>query len=84
MLPNAEKRLVVLLAIVKKYGIVVDFITHTVRVKYVAPKYRLSPKAHNSKYTEGKFKNAEICFLQHVKKIPPSYCFCHAKVILYI
>lgn len=33
-LPNTEKRLVVLLAIAKKHGIVADFITHTVREKY--------------------------------------------------
>ena len=33
-LPNAEKKLVVHLAIVKKHGIVANFITHTVREKY--------------------------------------------------
>lgn len=33
-LPNSEKKLVVLLSIVKKHSIVEDFITHTVREKY--------------------------------------------------
>lgn len=33
-LPNSEKKLVVLLSLVKKHSIIADFITHTVREKY--------------------------------------------------
>nr|WP_298673226.1 DUF1819 family protein [uncultured Prevotella sp.] len=47
-LPNTEKRLVVLLAVVKKHDIVADFITHTVRDKFYHFDLTLSYSDFNS------------------------------------
>ena len=47
-LPNTEKRLIVLLAVVKKHDIVADFITHTVRDKFYHFDLTLSYSDFNS------------------------------------
>lgn len=59
-LPNAEKKLVVLLAIVKKHGIVADFITHTVREKYYNFDLSLSYADFNSFLRNIEIEHPEI------------------------